>query len=193
MDSKIVAHFKKIDPILYRLLQQVGESNISLSSRPASKYFRSLCSKIISQQLSGKVSDVFWERFIKLFPRKTPTPTQVLSLTDEQLRAIGISHSKVSFLKSLADHFVAKKINLLSLPTLPAAEVVKELTKIKGVGPWTADMFCMFTLGHPDIFSQGDQGLKNAIKKHYTTAPDPAVWSPFRTYACLILWKSLEL
>jgi DNA-3-methyladenine glycosylase II len=194
MDSKIRAHFQETDPILYKLLGRVGESNIKLSSRLPSRYFRALCSDIISQQLSGKVADVFWERFLKLFPQKRLTPTQVLALPDTTLRSIGISNSKVAFLKSLADHFVNHRINFSHLPNLSEEEVISELTKVKGIGRWTAEMFLMFTLGRPDVFSAGDQGLKNAIARHYPSSPpNPQIWSPYRTYACLILWRSLEL
>jgi DNA-3-methyladenine glycosylase II len=214
MDSKIKSHFKKTDPILHKLLTQVGESNIKLSSRPPKLYFQALCSDIISQQLSGKVADVFWERFLNLFPQKRVTPSGVIALPDSALRGIGISNSKVAFLKSLSDHFVNQKIDFKNLGYLPEEEVIKELTKVKGIGRWTAEMFLMFTLARPDVFSAGDQGLKNAIKKYYpehllvsegypeTLARqrrgrgrrvlNPLIWSPYRTYACLILWKSLD-
>lgn len=213
MNPKIVSHFKKKDPVLYQLLKRVGDMP-DLKPRLPPLYFQSLCSNIIGQQLSGKVADVFWARFIKLFPNKKPTHKKLLSLSDQTLRAIGISNSKVLFLKSLSDHFVNRKIDFKNLQKLTDSEVIGELTKIKGIGPWTAEMFLMFTLGRPDIFSAGDQGLKNAIKKCY---PDhtlitegypeslarkrrgrgrrvlnPQIWSPYRTYACLILWKSLD-
>lgn len=193
MDRKVKAHFKKTDPILHSLLSKIGESEIRISSRHTGQYFHALCSDIISQQLSGKVAEVFWERFLKLFPKKKATPARVLALPDTTLRGIGISSSKVSFLKSLADHFINKKIDLKKLVNLSEEEVIVELTKVKGIGQWTAEMFLMFTLGRQDVFSAGDQGLKNAIKKNYSQPPNPAIWSPYRTYACLILWKSLEL
>lgn len=193
MDPKIKSHFKKSDPILYKLLLQTGESDIKLSLRSPRDYFKALCSDIISQQLSGKVADVFFARFLKLFPDNLVSPDRLLNLPDLTLRNIGISYSKVSFLKSLAEHFVHKKIDFKKLVNLSEEEVIGELTKIKGIGRWTAEMFCMFTLGRPDVFSVGDKGLKNAIAKYYKVAPEPGLWSPYRTYACLILWKSLDL
>jgi DNA-3-methyladenine glycosylase II len=192
MDSKILAHFRKVDPILHQLALQVGDIPV-LKPRPSTLYFPSLCSNIIGQQLSGKVADVFWARFLKLFPNRKPTPQKLLDIPDQSLRAIGISNSKVAFLKSLADHFVHKKIDFKNLNNLSEAEIIGELTKIKGIGPWTAEMFCMFTLARPDLFSAGDLGLKNAIKKYFPKQPDINKWSPYRTSACLILWKSLEL
>ncbi len=191
MDAKIQAHFQRQDSVIYSLLKKVGEIPPP-KARSHRQYFRSLCSDIISQQLSGRVADVFWKRFLSLFPKKQATPSRVLALSDKTLRGIGISNSKVSFLKSLADHFVNKKIDFKNLANLSEEEVVGELTKIKGIGRWTAEMFLMFSLARPDVFSAGDQGLKNAIKKFYSKVPDPAIWSPYRTYACLILWRSLD-
>jgi DNA-3-methyladenine glycosylase II len=129
---------------------------------------------------------------LKLFPRQKVTPVKLLTLPDSTLREIGISNSKVVYLKSLADHFANKKTDFKKLSLLTDEEVIAELTKIKGIGRWTAEMFCMFTLARPDIFSFGDQGLKNALKKYYKIAPNPLIWSPYRTYACLILWRSLD-
>jgi len=193
MDPKIKLHFKKMDPVLYRLLKLVGESKIVLSSKPSRQYFRALCADIISQQLSGKVADVFWTRFLKLFQPGQPSPDKLLALPDSSLRKIGISNSKTAYLKNLAEHVINKKIGLSKLSELSDEEVIKSLTIVKGIGCWTAEMFCMFSLGRPDMFSPGDQGLKNAIKKYYSQVPDPVIWSPYRTYACLILWKSLDL
>lgn len=192
MDLTIKAHFRQVDPTLYSLINKIGVIP-NLVPRPKSKYFSSLCSDIISQQLSGRVADVFWDRFIHLFPQKQITPSRVITLPKPTLRSIGISNSKVAFLKSLADHFVNQKIDFNHLSELSDHEVINELTKVKGIGRWTAEMFLMFTLARPDVFSIGDQGLKNAIKKHYLKDPNPQIWSPYRTSACLVLWKSLEL
>jgi DNA-3-methyladenine glycosylase II len=191
MDAKIQAYFQRNDPVIYSLLKKVGDVS-SPKARHPRQYFRSLCSDIISQQLSGRVADVFWKRFLNLFPRKQVTASRILALSNQELRGIGISNSKVAFLKSLADHVVNKKIDFPNLANLSEEEVIVELTKIKGIGRWTAEMFLMFSLARPDVFSAGDQGLKNAIKKHYPKAPNPVIWSPYRTYACLILWKSLD-
>lgn len=192
MDQKIKSHFKKVDPTLYQLLVGVGEIT-PYSPQPSHTFFNDLCSNIISQQLSSRVADVIWGRFQRLFPRKQVTPQHLLGLSDTTIRSIGISNSKIGYLKDLAKYHIDQLIQFDQLDKLSDEQVIKELTKIKGIGNWTAEMFLMFTLGRPDIFSPGDQGLKNAIKKHYQKAPDPSVWSPYRTFACLILWKSLEL
>lgn len=138
------------------------------------------------------MADVFWARFQTLFPSKRVTPARVLALPHMTLRSIGISNSKVSFLHHLAQAVTTKSLDLPHLPDLPDAEVLSALTQIKGIGPWTAEMFLIFTLGRPDVFSPGDQGLKNAIKKLYSSPPDPTIWSPYRSFASRVLWKFLD-
>ncbi|MEK9143248.1 MAG: DNA-3-methyladenine glycosylase 2 family protein [Patescibacteria group bacterium] len=161
-----------------------------------------LCDDIIGQQLSSKVADVLIVRFHKLFPGNRITPRAVLALSEETLRGTGMSWSKTRFIRDLAQHVLTKSIQLDQLAKLSDQDVIKELTKVKGIGPWTAEMFLMFTLGREDVFSYGDLGLRNAIKKLYGFKKDPTIkqmekivnkWKPYRTYAARILWKSLEL
>ena len=125
-----------------------------------------------------------------------------MKIPDQKIRDAGLSWAKVKYLKDLADKVKNKVIHLEKLDTLSNEEVITELTKVKGIGPWTAEMFLMFTLGREDVFSHGDLGLKNAIKKLYGFKKDPtrkqvekiiARWTPYKTYACRILWKSLEI
>jgi len=126
----------------------------------------------------------------------------LLKLSDKKIRSCGTSNSKVSFLKDLAAKVLKNDLKLNKLDKLSDDLVIKELTKVKGIGPWTAEMFLMFTLGREDIFSHGDLGLKNAIKKLYKFKKEPTrkqiekiveIWKPYRTYASRILWKSLEI
>ncbi len=192
-------HFKKADAILYAALQQIGEIEI-ISLRNTSDYFLALCDEIVSQQLSGKVAAVIFERFKKLFPKGEITSQGVLLLQHEQLRAVGMSNAKARYIKDLAEKVSKKEVDLEILSTLNNDEVITNLTKIKGIGTWTAEMFLMFTLGREDIFSHGDLGLKNAIIKLYnlenpTKDQIEAItikWAPYRTYACRILWRSLD-
>ena len=109
---------------------------------------------------------------------------------------------KVKYIKDLAQKTLDKTLDLSKLTNMTDGDVLTELTKVKGIGPWTAEMFLMFTLGREDVFSHGDLGLKNAIKKLYGFKKDPSKkqvekivnkWSPYRTFACRILWKSLEI
>ena len=146
------------------------------------------------------MADVIFGRFLSLFLNQEVTPKAILNLTHDQLRGVGMSNSKASFLHDLAQKVETRQLELEKLSGLTNQEVLTHLTKVKGIGPWTAEMFLMFTLGRSDLFSLGDQGLKNAIKRLYnleTTTPEvlttiSSKWSPYRTYACLILWKSLD-
>lgn len=197
--QKIKDHFKKSDTILYKAFEQSGGLE-KLSLRNTANYFVALCDEIVSQQLSSKVADVILNRFKTLFPKEDITANGVLKLTHEQLRAVGMSNAKAKYIKDLARKVYTKEIDLESLSLLDNEQVITKLTKIKGIGRWTAEMFLMFTLGREDIFSHGDLGLRNAIKKLYRLE-DPTKdevegitikWSPYRTYACRILWRSLD-
>lgn len=198
MNKKIIVHFKKVDPRIASLIDSVGEIEVTKST----DYFFSLCREIIGQQLSGKAADSIHRRFLTLFPHKKVTPERIFILLDEQIRNIGTSWAKVRSLKDLAEKVMKKKICLETIDALDDEAVIQHLTLVKGIGPWTAEMFLMFALGREDIFSFGDLGLKKAIKKVYSLSKDPTLkqlqkitktWSPYRTYASLILWKSLEV
>jgi DNA-3-methyladenine glycosylase II len=188
----VINHFKKVDPILASAITKIDPIF------PGKDYFSDLCKMIIQQQLSGAAGDSIWNRFLKLIPHLTPL--KLLAVSDKDIRAVGISWSKITYLKNLAQY--AKQFDLTTLRIMPDQDVIAELTKIKGIGPWTAEMFLMFTLGREDVFSYGDLGLRNAIKKLYKFKSNPTRkqmdklvnrWSPYRTYAALILWKSLEV
>jgi len=183
-------HFKKTDPVLYQLAKQVDEL-VEISPRSQKEYFENLCESIISQQLSIKASDTIWKRLLKLFPNEKITPELLYQTEDQKLRDCGISWNKIKYLKDVSSKFTSREINFKFLEKMSDDEVIVELTKIKGIGRWTAEMFLIFTLGRKDVFSAGDQGLKNAIAK-YTGLGAPELWSPYRSYACRILWKSLD-
>lgn len=198
-NNKFLTHFKKVDSILFSVVKD-NDILIELTPREINLYFESLTSEIISQQLSGRVADVIFTRFKSLFPKKLVEPVHLMKLTHEVLRSTGMSNAKVRFLKDLAEKVIRKQLVLDNLFQMSNEDVMVELTKVKGIGPWTAEMFMMFSLAREDIFSHGDQGLKNAIKKLYkleNPTKDEVErisnkWSPYRTYACLILWKSLD-
>ena len=172
-----------------------------LTKKKTHEYFGNLCQEIIGQQLSGRVADVLFDRFEKLFPKRTVTPKRALALSEEILRSTGMSWSKARFIRDLAQKILDKTLPLHQLAQLTDEEVIKELTKVNGVGPWTAEMFLMFTLGREDVFSYGDLGLRKAMKKLYGFKNNPTEkqmekivkkWQPYRTYAARVLWKSLE-
>lgn len=196
--DKALKHFKKVDPILYEIAIRVEPFEFKKSN----DYFVSLTREIIGQQLSGRVADVIFERFENLFPKRKITAKHLLTIPDQKLRDVGTSWGKVSFLKDLAQKVLNGEVNLKTIDNLENEEVVELLLKVKGIGPWTAEMFLMFALNRPDVFSAGDLGLKNAIVKLYKLKDKPSneelikissKWSPHRTTACRILWGSLEI
>lgn len=199
MHHKAFAHFRAVDPIIYSAAQTITLEEHA--PRSSDRYFVSLCSEIIGQQLSGRVADVLFDRFENLFPKRVVTPKRVLAISEETLRATGMSWSKARFIRDLAHKVITAEVSLDTLDTLSDADVIRELTRVKGIGSWTAEMFLMFTLGREDVFSYGDSGLRRAIKKLYGFKKDPTVkqmekvvtkWKPYRTLAARILWKSLD-
>lgn len=194
---KVRNHFKKVDPLLFSLIQLTNDMKIQHSSN----YFLSLCREIMPQQLAGGAARAIFGRFKKLFPHGKITPEIVLSLSDETIRGTGASWAKVKYIKDLAQCVKTKTIHLNKLHTLSDKEVLQELIKVKGIGPWTVEMFLMFSLGREDIFSYGDLGLRHAMQKLYKFKKEPTIkqmekitskWSPYRTYGALLLWRSID-
>jgi DNA-3-methyladenine glycosylase II len=160
-----------------------------------------LIASIMSQQLNTKVADVIYRRFLDIYKGKEPTPKQILNTAPETLRAIGLSNAKVSYVHNVATFCIEHKITDTKLLAMSNEEVIEMLTQIKGVGKWTVEMLLMFTLGREDLFAIDDLGLQNAVIKLYKLKIEnkkelrekilkiSAKWSPYRTYACLYLWK----
>lgn len=197
MKQKIINHFLKRDPILHAAIKELD----ILQPTSADNYLSHLCEIIIQQQLSEKVGDVIFARFEKLFPKEIISPEKLLRLSDEKIRKIGTSNMKVKYLKNLARHFTDNQSLRENLYKMENESVISELTKIKGIGRWSAEMFLMFSLGREDVFSYGDLGLRRAIQKLYKMKKEPTQkqaerladkWKPYRTYACRILWSSLD-
>lgn len=198
MKDKALSHFKNADPALYEISLKIKLDELI---KPED-YFVDLVDSIISQQLSGKAAATIFGRFKKLFKNGHITPSELVKLEDQTIRDAGISFSKIKYIKGVAKEIVDGKLDLNKLEKLNDGEVIEELVKLKGVGIWTAEMFLMFTLLREDIFSAGDLGLQNAIIRLYKLKNKPSreeliklssKWSPYRTTASRILWKSLEL
>ena len=160
--------------------------------------FRDIVWTITGQQLSSLAANAIFARFQKLFKGKPITPRKILALKEADMRAAGLSGAKVRAIKNVAEVVHKGHLDIKILPTLKDEEVVLELTKVKGVGPWTAQMLLMFSLGRPDVFSLGDLGLRKGIVQLYGFRQLPAEkrlaklinqWSPYRTYAARVLWK----
>ena len=194
---KAIHHLKKSDPVLRAVIDRVGPCRMEFGSPE----FASLAETIVYQQLNGKAAVTIFNRFAALAGEPL-TPEGVLKLTDEQLRSVGLSKQKASYLKDLSAKTAAGLLDFARLPELPDEEVIKHLTQVKGIGVWSAQMFLMFTLKRPDVLPTGDYGIQAAIKKHYKKRkmPKPDVmekiarpWAPYRSVACWYLWRSLDI
>ena len=198
------AHLRAADPVMARLIDDLG-GPLPLEpdgrGRPADHY-GALVRAIAGQQLSVKAARSIWGRLLERFGGHTPTPREILADDPEALRAAcGFSRAKVAYLRSLAEHVVSGELELDRLGELPDSDVMRELTAVKGIGEWTAQMFLMFTLHRPDVLPTGDLGVRNAAMRAYgLDAPPPPVdlealaepWRPYRTRGCLYLWRSLD-
>ena len=160
-----------------------------------------LCASIMSQQLSTRVAEVIFKRFLELYGAKEPTPQQIIDTPFDKLRAIGLSNAKVNYVQNVAKYMLEHNADDKKLNKMSDEEVVAFLTPIKGVGKWTVEMLLMFTLGREDIFAVDDLGIQQAMAKVYKLdltdkkalrekmLKISAKWSPYRTYACFYLWK----
>jgi len=194
---KAVSHLKKSDPVLRSIIERVGPCRMEFG-QPT---FHSLAEAILYQQLNGKAAVTIFKRFTERTGDPV-TPEGILKLTDAEMRAVGLSKQKTSYLRDLAEKTKAGLLEFERLGGLPDEEVIRHLTQVKGVGVWTAHMFLMFTLKRPDVLPTGDYGVQVAIQKHYRKRklPKPKdmekiakAWSPYRSIACWYLWQSLEI
>jgi DNA-3-methyladenine glycosylase II len=192
-----VRHLKKSDPILRAIIERVGPCRMEFGDPE----FHSLAEAIVYQQLNGKAAVTIFKRFT-LLAGEPLTPQGILKLSNEQLRAVGLSKQKSSYLRDLAERTHSGALNFARLPGLPDEEVIQHLTQVKGIGVWTAHMFLMFTLRRPNVLPTGDFGVQTAIKKHYNKRklPKPQqmekiarAWEPYRSVACWYLWRSLDI
>ncbi len=191
--EKAIQHFKKNDSILFKVYKK---GNIKqLKPIKKDQYFTHLCQSIIYQQLSGKAAGTIYGRFEKLFSKREITPRKILNLADERLREVGLSYQKIKYIRSLSEHVLNKLLVFDEFKNISDLEIINKLTEVKGIGPWTAEMFLMFSMAKPNFFSRGDLGLQNGMKKLYgkeLTDKQIERWSPYKTYACLLLWRSVE-
>jgi len=168
--------------------------------RPLEPY-GALVRSIVGQQLSTKAARTIYDRLTDMFGGRTPTPAELLAADPDEVRTAGLSRAKVSYLRSLAEHVESGELELARLSELPDEEVSAQLTAVKGLGQWTADMFLIFHLRRPDVLPVGDLGIRRAVERAYglPEMPDPArlteiaqPWRPNRSLASLYLWRSLD-
>ncbi len=196
MSTAAIKVLKK-DPKLARIIKVVGEYQITTTSN----YFESLIEAIITQQLAGSAAKAISKRFRGLYGKKFPKPADVLKTSDSKLRKTGLSGMKVKYIKDLSKNIESKKLKLRSLSKLSDDEIVEQLTQVKGIGRWTAEMFLIFSLERMDVLPVGDLGLKKGVQllNSSTKLPTPdeieelaEKWRPYRTVATWYLWKSLQ-
>jgi DNA-3-methyladenine glycosylase II len=164
------------------------------------KVYLHLCGSIMSQQLSVKVADTIWKRFLALYD-KQPTPEEIVATPFASLRGIGLSNAKVSYIQNVATFAIEQGMEWKQLQKMSNEEVTQHLIQIKGVGRWTTEMILMFALGREDVFAIDDLGIQNAMIALYKLDNSDkkklkedilkisAKWSPYRTYACMHLWR----
>jgi DNA-3-methyladenine glycosylase II len=191
--SEAFDHLKK-DEVMSFLIKKLG-NQITLTDRYDKDFAKAISLLIIEQQVSFKAAITIKGRFLKLILNKTSK--EIINIDDLEMQSIGISHRKVNYIKNTYSYFIKNKIDF---KTLDEKGVIKELTQIKGIGKWTAEMFLIFILFKTDVFSKGDLALLNSIKINYSLKDlsnqklDSFIkkWTPFNTIASLLLWKSIE-
>ncbi len=194
---KILTYFKEIDPVMYKAAREFGVDEIVKLKKE--DYFSKLVRAIVGQQLSTKAATTINDRLSKLLDDRVE-PEIIWKTNDELLRGVGLSRAKGVYIKDLARHYLEGLIAWERLEMMEDEVVITELIKVKGIGRWTAEMFLMFTLGRADVFSVGDLGLRRAMERIYELEnPSEAQllamsekWSPYRTYASMVLWRSLD-
>jgi len=183
------------DPVLLPLTERYEVPN--LVETPF--IYKDLIKSIISQQLSLKAADTIYNRFLNLVSKHGEDPERLLNIPHDHLRNAGLSNSKATYVKNVAAYFIEHDLMAKNWKNVPDDDILQILTRIKGVGQWTAQMVMMFTLGRPDVFSSGDLSIQQKMKQLYALESegkllikemdDIAVnWRPYRTYACMYLW-----
>jgi O-6-methylguanine DNA methyltransferase len=195
-----VEHLRAADPTLARVIDEIGAFRMQL--RPSSSVFAALTRAIVNQQLNGKAAAAIFARFCALFPRGGPTAARLLRMSDEKLRGVGLSGSKVLSLRDLAQKAEDGTIPTLGeMRNMPDETIVKRLSEVRGIGRWSAEMLLMFCLGRPDVLPVDDFGVRKgfAIAFERGELPSPkelAVygerWTPYRTAASWYLWRVVE-
>lgn len=215
---KALFHLKKCDPVMRAIIERVGPFRMEFGEPT----FHSLAEAIVYQQLNGKAAVTIFNRFSALAGDPL-APAGILRLTPEQMRAVGLSKQKSSYLLDMAERAQRGQLDFSRLAQMSDDEVIEHLTQVKGVGVWTAHMFLMFTLRRPNVLPIGDFGVRMAIYKHYLDKsaatngnarkssvrkprkrkiklPSPEKmkkiaesWEPYRSIACWYLWRSLDV
>jgi DNA-3-methyladenine glycosylase II len=191
-----VRHLKKSDPTLCAIIERVGP--FRMQYREPS--FEALVRSIVFQQLNGKAARTIYDRLV-VAAGGIVTHESILKLTPAQMRAAGLSKQKLSYIRDLAERTHSREVDFAALSSLTDEEVIATLTKVKGIGEWTAHMFLIFALQRPNVLPTGDYGVRAAIKRAYRKRklPTPAAmeklaksWHPYCSVAAWYLWRSMD-
>jgi DNA-3-methyladenine glycosylase II len=193
------------DPVMGALVERIGKIDLATrlkrrsEERPNDAY-GALLRAIVGQQLSTKAARTIYLRVLDIFDGGTPSPEQLLEVSEEDLRGAGLSGRKVSYIRDLAAHVISGELELDRLEELEDEQVIEEIVAVRGLGQWSAEMFLIFHLERPDVLSGGDLGIRKAVQIEYGLKKMPTPekvleigkpWSPNRSLASLYLWESL--
>ena len=186
----------KRDPILRKIIKKYKKGFLVTRNNP----FFSLCRTIVGQQISTKAADSIWYKFEKKC-KNNISPRVVLNISSQNLKKVGLSRQKISYLKNIAKAFKNKSFNVKELKKMNDEEAINYITKLKGLGVWSAEMFLMFNLNRPDIFPIKDIGLLRAISKNYKKSYPPSkrfldkisnLHLGYRTVLTWYMWRSID-
>ena len=196
LDEEFRAHIATTDPSFHALVSPMARVHLPMPRPP----FESLVRIVVGQQLSVAAAQTVHQRLVEALKLEV-TPRSISGCDEQALRNAGLSRSKVASLQALASFAGPESQRLNELVGQPWAEIRPRLLEVRGIGPWSCDMFAMFGLALPDVFASGDYGVRQAMHRHLglplTTTPGTLEaralrWCPYRTLACLYLWKSLD-
>lgn len=190
-------HLQKADPIMKQIIKRVGP----FTAKTTRDRFLTLVRSIVSQQISGAAARTIQNRLVEAIEPNRISPETILQFNIAQLRDLGVSRQKATYMLDLAEKVDVGNVDLKSIGKKSDNEIVEELTQIKGIGVWTAQMFMMFSLGRMDVFPDGDLGIQQGIKASYPVRGEltkakmvkiAIPWRPYATVASWYLWRSLE-
>jgi 3-methyladenine DNA glycosylase/8-oxoguanine DNA glycosylase len=194
-----VEHLRAADPVLAGIINEVGPFRMQL--RPAPSVFAGLAEAIVYQQLNGRAAAAIFARLVALFPRGGLSTARLLRASDEKLRGVGLSRSKLLSLRDLAQKVEDGRIpTLAEIRRMPDETIIERLSEVRGIGRWTAEMLLIFRLGRPDVLPVDDYGVRKGFAIAFDRElPSPKEldahgqrWIPYRTVASWYLWRAVE-
>lgn len=194
-----ISHLQTADSVMGSLIDRIGPC--TLRPQDSGTHFDHVARAIVYQQLSGRAAGTIYSRFLALYGGDPPTPYKLRETDQDTLRSAGLSRPKISYLRDLAERCLSGELQIDRLHELDDETVIEQLTSVKGIGRWTAQMFLLFRLGRPDVLSELDLGIRKAIQNLYSLPEMPPYshvaelgerWSPYRSIASWYLWRSLD-